>query len=132
MAAADNNLPVPVANGDCLSINQPTKAIGERRNRTTEITELLSVFIQLLFIVARCFVEPNRNIRCFSPGICFHGAAHQEFFTWHPQVAIKSLCQPTGEADMVGMHMGADNAQDRFVLHESGEQLLPGRARWGY
>ena len=45
------------------------------------------------------------------------------------KIGIKAFDQPTGQPDMVGMHMGDNHLIDRLAAHKAVKQVLPMAAR---
>ena len=54
---------------------------------------------------------------------------HHVFRVAHRQLQIEALAEPAGEADMVGMEMGGDDAGQPAAGERSGNERLPGGAR---
>ncbi|MCY1269743.1 hypothetical protein D9M68_195560 [compost metagenome] len=127
VAGADDDLPVVRANTDGVAIGQAVEALGQGVDVLAEAAEAGAVHLDRFVVPACAAIELDRVIGRRAPRIRRQHAAHQVFQPRHPQLAVELAGQPPGHADVVGVHMGHEQARQATGERAAcGEQGAPG------
>lgn len=137
MATADDDPPVVRADVHGLAVADAPKAVGQRMQILAKAAEAGAVDIERLFAPAGLAVKADGLVGRLPAGVACQGAAGQVFEPCHPQPAAELAREPAGHADMVRVHVGAQDARDARALRSGGQravgsdQLAPGSERLG-
>ena len=93
----------------------------QRCRELTKAAEALAIVIQLFGRKAGTMIKVNGRWRRLLAGIAHNQATRQKLGLSHVQIAVKALTQPARQADVIGVHVGANHAFDRLGCHEAGE-----------
>ncbi len=125
MAGADDDPPVVLADADHLAVADAPVAVGQRMDALAEVAEARAVVLDGRITPAGAVVEDHAVVRRLAAGVGGEHAAVQVFQPRHPQPALELLGQPAGHADMVGVHVGGEDAAQTLAVRGLAEQLAP-------
>ena len=129
MARADFNAPCKTVNDNFIILFDALIGLRQRVNMLAEPAKSRAITLQSVLVKTGSAIKANALIGHVFAGIGGHSTAHQIIGTRHMEIGIKAFDQPTGQPDMVGMHMGDNHLMDRLAAHKAVKQLFPMGAR---
>ncbi|MNE16781.1 hypothetical protein D3C80_1097350 [compost metagenome] len=127
MPLADHHPPVVVADAQHIVFDEPQIGRGHRRHRLAE-TAIAGPPARDLFVVpAGGAIEDRPLVRRWTAFVGDQHPRRHIFQPRHQQRRVEPRAQPARQADMVGMHMSADDPLDRLAAQRAPERRLPGR-----
>ena len=126
VTVADQDGPVLAADRQDLALPNPLIAGRHGRHALGEHAVGLAVALDLRLVPAAGAPEDRARL-WRRTGIGEQHPAGDIFQLGHQQGRVEPLAQPAGQADMVWMHMGADDPRDRLARQRPGQRRLPAR-----
>jgi hypothetical protein len=125
MAVTADHAPFVRADLDDITFDNAVERVGQLVHAEPEPAEPRAVVFQKVVRKSGGAIEPQRFCRRFLSGIGSQIAAHQKFGACDPKFNVELAHQPSGQADMIGMHVRDDYPPDLAAFHRAGEQLFP-------
>jgi len=125
MARADDDAPLAAADRQFIVLAQTAEDVGHARDILAETAETRRIAVDAALAEAGRAVEIQRFLRRFAAGVEDQRLAHQEIGARHLEFDVPFAREPAGEADMIGMEMGDDEAGDGLALEARLKDLTP-------
>lgn len=113
MPAADDDLPIVIADRTRQPVVEAPIGLRQRGNRASEHAETFAIGVELLVVVPGRPVERDAAWRRAAPGIRGQQSAQHVFLARHPEVDAEAPGQPAGTTDVIGMQVGDDDMRQR-------------------
>ena len=131
VAATDDHLPFVRTELQHLSVAQSLVMLRQRRHTFSESTETGAVIPDRLLSPAGCPIKADAIFGRAATGIGHQYPAGEVFEAGHHQFDAELARQPSGHADMVGMHMRDDDASGLVRCQVFCQHSGPGRDGFG-
>jgi len=126
VAAADDDTPGSAADEDLLTVGDASEAVRQGVDDLAEVAKSSLITLDRFAIPAGSMIEAQRVRGRFASHVRNESAARQVFESGDPELAVESAGQPAGHADVVGVHVGADDTFYRPIRHQTRHDVLPG------
>src|SRR5579862_64846 len=125
VAASEHGVPDAPANLELLPLDDAPVAVRQGVHHLAEAAETCAVVLELHVIPACGAIETHAIRRSLTTAVRHQHAAGYVLEPRHPQAALVQLREPAGEADVIRMHMRADDAPYRPPPERPGLRAFP-------
>jgi len=125
VTATHQHVPGVPCKRQAIAFDQSLVGLRQWRDKLAEHAKHFLVAMHRLGRKSCGMVETRAFFRCVATGVGYKHAAQQVLVACHPQINTELVGQPTGAANVVGVHMCDDNVIDRLVTHDVGDRGLP-------
>jgi len=116
VAAASDDAPGLVVDLRLHAVADAVVGVGQAVDHVAEVAEARAIRLDGVIAPAGLAEECQRIGRRFTPAVGGHDAADHVFEPRHPQPCAELAGEPTSHADVVGVHVGDEDAGERLGL----------------